>query len=92
MRAGAWSGATKAGSMACMNPYPYRLIGILLVAGGAVGLLHGGFSYTKETRRANLGPLVLQVQEKETVVAPVALSAASLALGVFLLAGMRNKG
>ncbi len=68
-----------------------RIIGILLIAAGALGLMYGGFSYTRETHTANLGPLVLQVKEKETVFVPVILSVASLALGLFLLVGIKSK-
>lgn len=68
-----------------------RITGILLIVAGALGLLYGGFTYTKDTHTANLGPIVLQVKEKETVMVPVLLSAASLALGVFLLVGLKNK-
>jgi hypothetical protein len=68
-----------------------KIIGILLIAAGALGLLYGGFTYTKETHSAKLGPIVLQVQEKETVYVPVILSAAAIALGVFLLVGLKNK-
>ncbi len=70
---------------------PYRIVGILLIAAGALGLAYGGFSYTSETHTANLGPVVLQVKEKETVFIPIALSIASLALGVFLLVGVKNR-
>jgi hypothetical protein len=68
-----------------------KIIGILLIAAGALGLIYGGFSYTKETHSAKLGPIVLQVQEKETVYVPILLSAGAIALGVFLLAAFRNK-
>jgi len=68
-----------------------RIAGILLIVAGALGLVYGGFSYTKETHSAQLGPLILQVQEKETVNVPVILSGAAIALGVFLLVGLKNK-
>lgn len=68
-----------------------KFIGILLVAAGALGLIYGGFTYTKDSHSAKLGPVVLQVQEKETVYVPVILSAAALALGVFLLVAFRGK-
>ena len=54
-------------------------------------LAYGGFSFTKETHTAQVGPLVLKVQEKESVTVPVVLSAAAIALGLFLLVGLRNK-
>jgi hypothetical protein len=68
-----------------------KIIGILLIAAGALGLIYGGFTYTKETHSAKLGPIVLQVQEKETVYIPIILSAAAIGLGVLLLVAFRNK-
>jgi hypothetical protein len=67
-----------------------KIIAILLITGGALGLLYGGFTYTKDTHSAKLGPVVVQVQEKETVYVPVILSAAALALGVALLLTLRS--
>ncbi|WP_210544367.1 hypothetical protein [Rhodoferax sp. PAMC 29310] len=64
---------------------PTKLIGIILIAAGALGLTYGGFTYTKETTGLKLGPLELQVKEKETVTVPLILSAGAIALGVFLL-------
>jgi hypothetical protein len=69
-----------------------KIIGILLIAAGAMGLLYGGFSYTKESHTAKLGPLAITVQDRETVVIPVIASVGSIVLGVFLLvAGGRTK-
>jgi TRAP-type C4-dicarboxylate transport system permease small subunit len=68
-----------------------KIIGILLIAAGALGLLYGGFTYTKDTHSAKLGSLVLKVQEKETVYVPIIVSAGAIALGVFLLVAFRNK-
>jgi hypothetical protein len=68
-----------------------KIIGILLIAAGTLGLIYGGFSYTKDTHSAKLGPIVLQVKEKETVLVPVIASAGAIALGVLLLVGFRRK-
>ena len=68
-----------------------KFIGILLIAAGALGLIYGSFSYTKATHRTKLGPIVLQVQENETVYVPIVLSAAAIALGALLLVGFRSK-
>jgi hypothetical protein len=68
-----------------------KSIGILLIAGGASGLLYGGITYTNETHKAKLGPLVLAVHERETDYVPLILSASALALGVALLLTLRNK-
>ena len=64
---------------------PTKLIGIILIAAGCLGLVYGGFSYTKETTGMKLGPIELKVEEKETVTVPLIVSAGAVAIGVFLL-------
>ena len=68
-----------------------KIIGILLIMAGVLGLIYGGFSYTKETHTAQLGPLQLKVEEKETVLVPVIASVGALALGLFLIVAGKNK-
>ena len=68
-----------------------KIVGIVLIALGVLGLLYGGFTYTKESHTARLGPLSLTVQEKETVMVPVIASVGSILLGVFLIVGVKNK-
>jgi len=68
-----------------------KIVGILLIVGGGLGLAYGGFTYTKETHSAKLGPVVLQVQERETVYVPIILSAAAIGLGLILLVAFRGK-
>jgi multidrug transporter EmrE-like cation transporter len=70
---------------------PSRIIGIILIVAGALGLTYGGFSYTKETTGMKIGPIELKVQEKETVAVPLIVSAVGIALGVFLLVGVGRK-
>lgn len=70
---------------------PSKLIGILLIVAGGLGLAYGGFSYTKETTGMKVGPIELKVQEKETVAVPMLLSAGAIALGVFLLVAVGRK-
>ncbi|MGH8675190.1 MAG: hypothetical protein ACREVG_12870 [Burkholderiales bacterium] len=64
---------------------------MLLIVAGALGLIYGDFSYTKETYTAKLGPLAITVQEKKTVIVPVIASVGSLVLGVFLVVAGKNK-
>jgi uncharacterized membrane protein YidH (DUF202 family) len=68
-----------------------KIIGILLIAGGVLGLVYGSFSYTSDTHSANLGSIKLEVKEKETVYVPIALSVGAIALGAFLLVAVRSK-
>jgi uncharacterized membrane protein YidH (DUF202 family) len=67
-----------------------KLIGIILIAGGGLGLAYGGFSYTKETTGLKVGPLELKVEEKQRVNVPLIVSAGAIVLGVFLLVVARK--
>ena len=70
---------------------PVKLIGIILIAAGGLGLVYGGFSYTKESTGIKLGPLEVKVQEKKEVNVPMIVSAGAIAIGVFLLVFKANK-
>lgn len=69
-----------------------RIIAIVLIAAGVLGLVYGGFSYTKESTAAKIGPLELKVQEKEQVNIPLWAGIAAIAGGVGLLALGGRKG
>jgi hypothetical protein len=70
---------------------PLKLLAILLLVGGALGLAYGGFTYTKETHQAKLGPIEFSVKEKETVNVPVWAGLAAIVIGGgLLLAGGRK--
>ena len=62
-----------------------RIIGIVLIAAGVLGLLYGGFSFTKDTTAAKLGPIQLTVKEKESVNIPQWLSLGAVVLGAVVL-------
>jgi hypothetical protein len=70
---------------------PAKIIGIVLIALGCLGLVYGGFSYTKESTAVKLGPIEMKVQEKETVSVPLIVSAGAIAIGVFVLVGVGRK-
>lgn len=63
-----------------------KLIGIVLIAAGALGLMYGSFSFTKETHQAKLGPIELSVKEKQTVNVPIWAGVGAIVAGVVLLA------
>jgi len=63
----------------------FKIVGAVLLAAGILGLLYGGFSYTRETHEAKLGPLELSVQDKETVNVPVWAGVGAVVVGGFLL-------
>ena len=70
---------------------PLRILAIVLIVAGGLGLAYGGFSYTRETTAVKLGPLELKVQDQQRVNVPLIASAAALAIGVVLLAVGRSK-
>ena len=69
-----------------------RIIGILLVVAGIAGLGLGGFSFTKETHQAKLGPLEFSMKEKQTVNFPTWASVAVIVVGgaLVLLGGKKG--
>ncbi|WP_020506175.1 hypothetical protein [Lamprocystis purpurea] len=62
-----------------------KIVAIALIIAGGMGLAYGSFSYTKETQQAQLGPIELTVQERQTVNIPVWAGVAALAAGMLLL-------
>ncbi|HYC35178.1 MAG TPA: hypothetical protein VEC19_02065 [Usitatibacter sp.] len=68
-----------------------RILGIVLIVAGALALAYGGFSYTKETHKAEIGPLKLSVAEKDRVNVPQWAGLASIAAGVVLLVVGKKK-
>nr|WP_295774759.1 hypothetical protein [Rhodoferax sp.] len=69
---------------------PIKLVAIILIAAGALGLAYGGFSYTKETSRADIGPLHFQVSEREQVNIPLWVGIGAIVGGIVLLATARK--
>lgn len=62
-----------------------KMFAIVLMVAGALGLAYGGFTYTKETHQAKIGPIELSMADKETVNIPIWISIAALAAGALLL-------
>ena len=62
-----------------------KILAIVLIVLGLLGVLYGKFSYTKETHNANLGSLELSVEEKETVNIPAWTGVAAIVAGAALL-------
>jgi len=69
-----------------------KVLAFVLIAGGVLALLYGGFSYTKDTTAVKLGPLELTVQEKKTVNVPVWAGVGAIAVGAVLLVMGGRKG
>jgi len=67
-----------------------RVIALVLIIGGALGLAYGGFSYTKEDHQAKIGPLDISVQEKQTVNIPMWVGIGAIVVGGALLLSPRS--
>lgn len=64
---------------------PVKIIGIVLIVLGALGLAYEKFSYTSDTHEAKLGPIALEVKEKKTVDVPTWVGIGAVVVGVGLL-------
>ena len=69
---------------------PTKIAAIILIVVGILGLAYGSFTYTKDTHKADLGPLQFTVKDKETVNIPVWAGVGALVVGIVLL--VRVKG
>ena len=68
-----------------------KMVAIVLVVAGILGLVYGTFSYTKETHDVKLGPLELSVKEKQTVNVPIWADVGAIVAGDGLLLLARKK-
>ena len=62
-----------------------KMLAIGLIVAGALALAYGGFSYTKETHEAKLGPMEITVTDRERVNIPVWAGLGAIVAGAFLL-------
>jgi multidrug transporter EmrE-like cation transporter len=69
-----------------------KIVGIVLIVAGALGLAYGSFSYTKETHQAKVGPIELSIKDKETVNVPVWAGVGAIVIGGLLLLVGGKKG
>jgi hypothetical protein len=62
-----------------------KLLGIVLIVLGVIGLVYGGISYTRREKVIDVGPLEVTTEEKETIPLPPILGAAALLGGIALV-------
>lgn len=62
-----------------------KILGIVLIVAGGLGILYGGFTYTQDTHEARLGPIELTVKDRKTVNIPMWAGVGALAVGALLL-------
>ena len=67
-----------------------KIIAIVLIVAGVLGLAYGKFSYT-ETHDTKVGPIEMSVKDKESVNIPVWAGVGAIVIGAgLLLAGGRR--
>ena len=62
-----------------------RVVGVVLLVVGLLAIAYGGFSYTKDETKAKIGPVEIQVQEKERVNIPLWAGIGAAVVGGVLL-------
>jgi len=62
-----------------------KIVGVVLIVAGILGLVYGSFSFTKETHEAKIGPFELSVKDKETINIPVWAGVGAIVVGAVLL-------
>ena len=64
---------------------PIKVLGIVLVVLGILGLVYGGFSYTRDRTVTKVGPVEVSAKEKETVNVPMWAGVGAVVAGGLLL-------
>lgn len=65
---------------------PIKVVAIVLIVGGLLGVVYGGFSYTKDKTAIKLGPIEVSVKETERVNIPLWAGVGAIVVGGFLFA------
>ena len=71
---------------------PIKLVALALILAGILGLVYGGFGYTKDTTVVKLGPLEISAKEKQTVNVPLWAGVGAIVVGGLLLVLGGKKG
>ena len=58
-----------------------KIAGLALILAGVLALIYGGFSYTKDSHQAKVGPIELSISEKETVNVPIWAGVGAIVVG-----------
>ncbi len=62
-----------------------KIVAIVLIVLGVLGLVYGGFSYTKDSHKTTVGPISLTIKDKEKVNIPIWAGVGAIAVGSLLL-------
>ena len=68
-----------------------RIVGVLLIVVGLIGLIWGGISWTQEKTIVDVGPIEARAEERETIPVSPIVGGLALAAGVVLLVVPRRR-
>ena len=68
-----------------------KIIAIVLIAVGILGLVYGSFSYTRETHDLKVGPLDVSIKDRQTVAIPIGAGVGAILVGAVLFVLERKK-
>ena len=68
-----------------------RALGLVLIVLGIVGLVWGGFSYTRHRKVLEIGSMVVRADETRTIPIPPIVGGIALVAGVVLLTADRRR-
>jgi hypothetical protein len=68
-----------------------KMIAVVLITLGVIGLVYGNITYTKESHETKVGPIELSIKDKETISIPIWAGVGSIAFGSMLLLLGRRK-
>jgi len=69
-----------------------KLTAIVLIVAGILALVYGGFTYTKSTHAAKIGPIEFSIKEKKSVNVPIWAGIGAIVAGAVLLVAADKKG
>lgn len=62
-----------------------KIVALVLIVAGIIGLLYGGITYTRTTHDTKIGPLELSIKDKETFHIPMWAGIGAIVIGGALL-------
>jgi multidrug transporter EmrE-like cation transporter len=62
-----------------------KLVALIMIVAGVLGLAYGSFTYTQDTHTTQVGPIKLSVKDEKTVNVPVWAGAGLVIAGIVLL-------
>lgn len=68
-----------------------RFFGVVLLVAGILALVYRGFTYTRETSQTEIGPVEIQVHDREWVNIPLWAGIATVVVGASLLLPLPQK-